>query len=237
MSGDEQRWKKAQGYEQHWWDHRKNALDLDFYRYFADDLIQQFDGILEINKATKILEIGSGAAGIVTFLKSDHRYAVDPLESFYATIPQFASFRDPAVKYFTAKGEALHFESNFFDLVIMDNVLDHCDDPDAVVKEMLRVMKPGGLVFFRQNIYHWWGKFIRQLMEMAEIDKGHPHTFTFSSLLNLLNANDVSIIRIRRSGYFQRWKRELFAGTKNDLIKALLLVNRDRVLYLLKKNS
>ena len=235
MSTDENRWIKAQGYEKQWWDHRKAEMSLEFYEDYANDLQHQLSGILKINNDTRILEVGSGAAGISTFLKSDHRYAVDPLESFYSTIPQFSSFRDPAVKYFTAKGEDLHFESNFFDLIIMDNVLDHCEDPDKVVKEMVRVLKSNGIIYFRQNVYHWWGKFIRQLMELVEIDKGHPHTFTFSSMKPLLTSNNLSIIHIKRSGYFPRWKRELFAGTKNDLIKDLLLVNRDKVLYVLKK--
>lgn len=236
MSMDEARWKKAQGYEKQWWDHRKAAMDLEFYKYFADDLRQQLSGVLEIKKETRILEIGSGAAGILTFLKSENRYAIDPLESFYAAVPQFSTFRDPSVKYFTGKGEHLHFESSFFDLIIMDNVLDHCEDPIQVVKEMIRVLKPNGIVFFRQNIYHWWGKFIRQLMETIEIDKGHPHTFTYSSLREIVSSNRLSTVRLKRSGYFQRWKRELFAGTKNDLIKALLLVNRDKVLFILKKS-
>lgn len=231
------RWEKAQGYEKQWWDRRKAGMNLEFYEDYAKDLQQQLFGVLEIHKDTYILEIGSGAAGILTFLKSDHRYAIDPLENFYAEVPEFAAYRDPAVKYFTAKGEKLQFDHEFFDLIIMDNVLDHCEDPLQVLKEMIRVLKPNGIIFFRQNVYHWWGKFIRQLMEMAEIDKGHPHTFTFSSLQNLVTSNHLSILHTRRSGYFQRWKRELFARTKNDLIKALLLVNRDKVLFLLKKTS
>ena len=36
------------------------------------------------------------------------------------------------------------FEKNSFDLVITMNSLDHCENPDEVIKEIRRVIKPSG---------------------------------------------------------------------------------------------
>lgn len=230
-----ERWSKAQDYEKDWWNHQQNTLDLTIYQYYAEDIQQFLQGILSVNDDTYILEIGSGPVGILTFLKSSYRYALDPLEHYYSTVPAFVEFRDPHVHYHNGKGEQLPFPDAQFDFIIMDNVLDHCENPDQVMKEMTRVLKPNGIVFFRQNVYHHWGAFVRWLMEFFEIDRGHPFTFTRASLQQLLKRHNLSVVKIKRTGYFPRWKKELTSGKRMDLIKALLLVNRDRVSYVLKK--
>ncbi len=40
------------------------------------------------------------------------------------------------------------FETNFFDSAVCCEVLEHMDDPRAVVAEIARVVKPGGRLFF-----------------------------------------------------------------------------------------
>jgi SAM-dependent methyltransferase len=46
-----------------------------------------------------------------------------------------------------AKGERLPFKDASFDGAICDQVLEHVYDPEAVVREMVRVTKPDGLIF------------------------------------------------------------------------------------------
>ena len=47
-----------------------------------------------------------------------------------------------------AEGDALPLEDNSVDYTISSHVLEHFFDPVAAVKEWLRVVKPGGYVFF-----------------------------------------------------------------------------------------
>lgn len=51
-----------------------------------------------------------------------------------------------------ADGQRLWFESNEYDLVMCFGVLYHVDSPMAVIKEAIRVCKPGGLVLFETAI-------------------------------------------------------------------------------------
>ena len=44
----ENRWELAQEYEKEWWDSRREALSLDFFKHFAEDLNLILNGILEI---------------------------------------------------------------------------------------------------------------------------------------------------------------------------------------------
>ena len=48
----------------------------------------------------------------------------------------------------SCSGEVLPFRDNTFDLVFSSSVLEHIDDKESALKEMLRVVKPGGAVLF-----------------------------------------------------------------------------------------
>ncbi len=45
--------------------------------------------------------------------------------------------------------EALTYPDNSFDIVHCVNALDHCENPRAAIREMIRVCKPGGWVYLR----------------------------------------------------------------------------------------
>ncbi|QQS36856.1 MAG: class I SAM-dependent methyltransferase [Ignavibacteriales bacterium] len=229
------RWNLAQDYERNWWEKRSETIDFDFYKSFATELVQYTNAHFSIKDDSKILECGSGAGGILTYLTSSgQRYAFDPLENFYSSIRSFRTQRDSQVKYITARGEEIPFPDKTFDLIIMDNVLDHCESPVKVISEIKRVLGDNGIVYFKQNTYHLWGKLIRKVMEFFLIDKGHPHTFTKKNLDSLFKRYDLSTIKNSRSGYYKTWKREFTSKRTIDKIKAILLVNRDKVTYLLK---
>lgn len=235
MKENKTRWELAQEYEKSWWSNKVPEIDLEFYERFASDVISLLKPFVSITKNTYVLEIGSGAAGIITYIESNHKYAIDPLENYYSTILKYTSIRDSKVKYSTGMAEKLPYKETYFDLIIMDNVLDHCENPDQVLLEMHRVLKSEGIVFFRQNTYHLWGKLIRELMELLKIDKGHPHTFIKDSLKKKLYKNNFQILDYKRTGYFKTWRKEI--GSKNiiDKLKGVLFVNRDKTTYILKR--
>jgi SAM-dependent methyltransferase len=45
-------------------------------------------------------------------------------------------------------GKSIPFDSNSFDCTIATEVLEHCSAPEIVLKEIYRVLKPGGVFFF-----------------------------------------------------------------------------------------
>lgn len=54
------------------------------------------------------------------------------------------------------EGAAIPYPDATFDLVVSDNVLEHLDDPVAVFREVLRVLKPGGLFLAKTpNRWHY----------------------------------------------------------------------------------
>jgi len=235
MNDSSPRWKLAQSYEKNWWSERENSIDLTYLKHYANELMQEVSGYVEFNSDTSILEIGSGAAGILTFLPSNDKHAIDPLEDYFSSIERYSSFRDKQVQYQTGVGEHLPYQDRYFDFIIIDNVLDHCNSPEDVVKEMYRVLKPGGHVYFRQHTYHLWGKIVRELLELVQVDKGHPHTFLKSYLEQLVRRNGFTIIKKKSRGYYSTWKSELQSPRLIDKLKVLLFATRDKTLYILNK--
>jgi SAM-dependent methyltransferase len=53
-----------------------------------------------------------------------------------------------------AVGESLPFPDHSFDVVICDNVVDHAESPARIVRELVRILAPGGLLYFTVNVHH-----------------------------------------------------------------------------------
>jgi SAM-dependent methyltransferase len=229
------RWQVAQEYERNWWN--GYGTGIEWYHLFSEEVEHYTQPFLQINKNTKILEIGSGPAGALTFLQSDNKYAIDPLEDFFATKEEWVRLRDPRVNYQKGKGEALPYGNDFFDLIILDNVLDHCEDPVLVLDEISRVLNKDGIVFFRQSIYSWWGRSVRKIMELLAIDRGHPHTFGKRQLIDYFKEQRWGIKDHKETGYLNAWIEDARKMTPKGLAKALLFINHNRTLYILEKQD
>jgi len=99
----------------------------------------------------RVLEVGSGAHGLVFFFGTTRAVGVDPLADEYAAL--FPAWQR-RVRTIAAAGERLPFGAASFDVVLCDNVVDHAEDPPAIVRELARVLAPGGLLYFTVNVHH-----------------------------------------------------------------------------------
>jgi SAM-dependent methyltransferase len=48
------------------------------------------------------------------------------------------------------------------DLVILNSVIEHLDDPELAIRECLRIIKPGGVIFL--NVPTWLGKIVLEFL-------------------------------------------------------------------------
>ena len=120
--------------------------------------------------------------------KAREVYGVDPNEDFIG----IAKKRHPGIHFFQAGLERVPFEPEFFDVVVLNDVLEHVADEQMALNEMCRVLRPGG-------------SFI--------ITTPHPGLFTFMDPDNL-----VYHLRTKLPGVY-RWLFRIKYGRYPEKVK------------------
>jgi SAM-dependent methyltransferase len=111
----------------------------------------RLEEVRPIELGARVLEVGSGAHGLIFYFGTERGAGVDPLAADYAAL--FPAWQRLA-QTFAAHGEQLPFADHVFDIVLCDNVVDHAENPARIVSEIARVLAPGGLLYFTVNFHH-----------------------------------------------------------------------------------
>jgi SAM-dependent methyltransferase len=124
-----------------------------FYAGLAEDAVQQVAEHCELGGRT-VVDVGGGGGWFTVAFRARgaNCYLFDP---------------DPAELYFRsgapvgavlADGYWLPVRDGDADVVFSSNVLEHVPDPMGLIEEMIRVTRPGGLVYLSYtNWYSPWG--------------------------------------------------------------------------------
>ena len=112
------------------------------------ELLEQFQ---PLKPDARVIEVGSGAHGLIFYFGSEKGIGVDPLAVSYGSL--FPNWQRTA-NTVAAVGESLPFADATFDLVLCDNVVDHAESPRQIVGELTRILIPGGLLYFTVNVHH-----------------------------------------------------------------------------------
>jgi SAM-dependent methyltransferase len=104
----------------------------------------------------RILDLGCGAGeNSVYFAKRGAVcVAADYSPGMVEVALQLAAANQVEIEGCTANAIALLFPDHSFDIVYASNLLHHLPDPQAAIKEMYRVLKPGGKACFWDPLKH-----------------------------------------------------------------------------------
>lgn len=130
-----------------WWDETAtiaplNRLNPLRFKYF-DQLIPQWQGL-------RVLDVGCGGGFTCEFLARQQAqvWGLDQSARCVAAAQAHAEAGGLPITYRCGMAEELPFEAAAFNVVICVDVLEHVADPLRSVKEISRVLRPGGLFCF-----------------------------------------------------------------------------------------
>jgi SAM-dependent methyltransferase len=231
---------------QYW---ERHIHDLEITRHpvgsrgFFDDLDQyhfeklhhllrlvNFDGY----KGKKVIEVGCGAAvDLARFAKGGAVVTGVDLASSAIELAR-ANFQQQGLEgeFRVADGESLPFEDNTFDFVYAHGVVQYTANPQKLVEECRRVLKPGGEAVFQVYNRISWLNALSKLMKVGLEHDDAPVLLKFSigEFRRLVSGfREVRIVPERfpvASRLHGGWKGALFngafVGTFNALPRALV---------------
>jgi len=129
---------------------RAEQTDPDrFYSYLAEDAVQQVAEHAPLDART-VIDVGGGAGWFTAAFRARGAHC-------YLFEPDPAELRD-RTSAVVADGYWLPVRDGGADVTFSSNVLEHVPDPIGLVEEMIRVTRPGGLVYLSfTNWYSPWG--------------------------------------------------------------------------------
>ena len=137
------------------WQYEKGVETIKFYL--------QTSSVEDMFKDKTVIDIGCGAAGKTLYYASlgvEKIYGVEVLEKYEKEANELAHELNLTNKFNFVVADAanLPFESNSIDTIIMNDAMEHVDEPEVVIQECLRVLKKGGKIFVNfPPYYHPFG--------------------------------------------------------------------------------
>jgi SAM-dependent methyltransferase len=161
----------------------------------------------------RVLDVATGQGGFVEELIEqlrdyDEIIGIDSDASFGTAFAEtFAAY--PRVRFMEMDAMAMTFPDGSFDTVSISGSLHHLADPERGLREVMRVLQPGGRLIIVEmyrddqtetqqthvRLHHWW----------AAVDRSrgisHRQTYTRGEIIELIEALGLSNLTMRNEAY------------------------------------
>ena len=185
-----------------------------------------------------VLDLGSGLGGMseeLVIRGTAQVTAIEPGKAWANTTRRRVERHNGRFQLFEATGESIPLSADSVDLVISLQVLEHVNDPDKVLAEVWRVLRPGGYFYlacenylaFREAHYHvfWLPLLPKAIGRLYLKALGRPVKFlnesiTYITYPGVLNScRQLGFIRIHDEEMLSHLKTK--AGIKWRLLRGL----------------
>jgi SAM-dependent methyltransferase len=188
-----ERWEEAQNAERGFWS--TGGFGLTAFRGAVGGSMETAEWARQqlTDAGGDWLEIGVGPLGVGCshFLGcGGELHTLDPIQptpddEWQLPVPCKALIRacQEATTMHVGQGEHLEFPDDAFTLVALENMLDHVQDPGAVLREVRRVLAPGGLLVVAVDTFSTMGEAKYRLVTRRQQSstifvRAHPHRFS-----------------------------------------------------------
>jgi 2-polyprenyl-3-methyl-5-hydroxy-6-metoxy-1,4-benzoquinol methylase len=147
----------------------------------------------------KVLDIGCGRGAFLEEMQKVgyDSYGVEPSREGYEISSKIRN-----VKIFNCQISDCHFPNSYFDIVSLWHTLEHIPDPSALLKQIKRMLKPGGILVIEVPNFSCWGcRFFKTSWHQLDVPR-HLFFFTKGSLLRLLESNGFEALKISTESFF-----------------------------------
>ena len=185
----------------------------------ADGALRTSSALPMIETGDRIIDIGCGEGSLGVQIHDRYRevYGIDISEEAVRIAKQNGIIASRV----NLNVENAPFSDSFFDAAVTLDVIEHVFDPIRFVREIHRVLAPGGyVVISTPNIRKVQriltlikGRFPHTSYDPVGFDGGHLHYFTSQDLKDMLTANGFTVEMVDGiCGDRRSWKYKLVVG-------------------------
>jgi len=116
--------------------------------------------------AVRVLDVGCSSGEFLYFAQKQglEAYGVEPNEQSAAV-----AIKD-GLRVFNGFLHEANYKNDFFDFIVLGDVIEHAPDPDKMFQECIRILRPGGILFIETpNLDCYWSKSTFQLYRFFKV--------------------------------------------------------------------
>jgi 2-polyprenyl-3-methyl-5-hydroxy-6-metoxy-1,4-benzoquinol methylase len=174
----------------------EEAINEDYRGARRKRLRAEAKSYLSYNKTGHIMDLGCGFGA---FLKASNEEGWEHPEGI-EVIPQMAAYVQKIFPVKTKPLEDEQYDANLFDVVRLNNVIEHLPSPMALVKAVYHILRPGGLFVISTPNFNSFS------VAMCGPDwqyiggDDHIYLFTPTTLKCLLENNGFRVVKMKTKG-------------------------------------
>ncbi|KAA3646353.1 MAG: class I SAM-dependent methyltransferase [Chloroflexi bacterium] len=172
----------------HWYSGKQMNLEQSPYKHHLKKRKQYVEGIIQahlkekgVEKVDRLLDLGCGDGNHLSYLK---RYAKDVYGSDYNLLRLVRALAGNSdITFYLADILDYPAKRNYFDIIFFNHVLEHISEDSLALREIFRILKPGGLLILgTPNEGVWWWQLAYKLQPEVRRATDHVNFYTLKSL-------------------------------------------------------
>ncbi|PIT88266.1 MAG: hypothetical protein COU29_03295 [Candidatus Magasanikbacteria bacterium CG10_big_fil_rev_8_21_14_0_10_36_32] len=203
-------------YEQSIWGRGTATLNVSDPSCFR--LKQCLKSFLNLPANGRILEVGCGAGQFIGAIKKNMLQAdCRGCDISQQAIEQAKQRNDGVIYELMNNENSLPYDSDSFDGVAIFDVLEHAVNPENLLKEIYRILRPHGVFYMfvpcegdNLSFWHWLDK-LGLKNNLTKKFAGHINYFSRGDIVRLLQKNGFDISRCRYSEHIVGQKLGVFS--------------------------